>query len=62
MGCEPLVAESLVVLGVSIVGELADNARTDAKESGNILTDEPSWPQFGQHPSDLMPETAALIG
>jgi hypothetical protein len=37
-------------------------ASIDAKESKNILTGEPSWPQFSQHPSDLMPETAAFIG
>lgn len=30
------------------------------KESGNILNDRPSWPQFGQHPLELKPETAAL--
>ena len=34
----------------------------DAKKSGNILPDEPSWPQLAQHPSGLMPQTAAFIG
>jgi hypothetical protein len=33
-----------------------------AKESGNILSDDPSWPQFGQDASELMPETATLSG
>jgi hypothetical protein len=32
------------------------------KESGNILNEAPSWPQFSQHAVELMPETAAIAG